>query len=114
MEAKVRGRRMGSRNYSREFREEIVAQADDSRRTITDVAQEHGLNASMVSRWRRDQRRASALAARAEGFVAVQPASSARQLSIVVVERGPVRVRFEGALDVAVLRTVLSALQVAA
>nr|WP_246257798.1 transposase [Pararobbsia alpina] len=105
---------MGSRNYSREFREEIVAQANDPRRSIAEVALEHGLDANMISRWRRDQRRASALATRTEGFVAVQLASEVRQPSIVVVEHGPVRVRFEGSLDVTVLRTVLAALRAAA
>ncbi|WP_246258119.1 IS66-like element accessory protein TnpA [Pararobbsia alpina] len=107
---------MGSRNYSREFRDEIVAQANDPRRSIAEVAQEHGLNANMISRWRRSQQdqRPLALATTTEGFVPVQIASEARQPSVVVIERGPVRVRFEGALDVTALQTVLAALRAAA
>ena len=33
------------------------AQADDPARSIADVAQEHGLNANMISRWRRAHER---------------------------------------------------------
>ena len=43
MKAKARGRRPGSKNYSREFREAVVAQANDPGRSIAEVAQEHGL-----------------------------------------------------------------------
>jgi transposase len=53
MEAKARGRKPGSRNYSREFREAVVAQANDPARSIAEVAQEHGLIANLISRWRR-------------------------------------------------------------
>lgn len=48
MEVSAPGRRLGSRNYTQEFREMVVAQANDPARSIADVAQEHGLNANMV------------------------------------------------------------------
>ena|ERR1700744_4300994 len=114
MEEKVPGRRMGKRNYSREFREMVVAQASDPQRTVAEVALEHGLNANMVSRWRRDHRRASVLETRTDEFVGVRFARGARQPSIVVAEHGRVRVRFEGALDARSLQTVLAALRAAA
>ncbi|MFM0047313.1 transposase [Paraburkholderia sediminicola] len=44
MEVSAPGRRRGSRNYTQEFREMVVAQANDPARSIADVAQEHGLN----------------------------------------------------------------------
>ncbi|MFX5793842.1 transposase, partial [Acinetobacter baumannii] len=53
MEARARGRRPGSKNYSREFREMVVSEANHPERSISDVAKEHGLNANMVAKWRR-------------------------------------------------------------
>jgi transposase len=58
METKAAGRRLGSRNYSKAFRAMVVAQSNDPARSIADVAQEHGLNANMVARWRRAHERA--------------------------------------------------------
>jgi transposase len=55
MEVSAPGRRRGSRNYTQEFREMVVAQANDPARSIADVAQEHGLNANMVAKWRRER-----------------------------------------------------------
>jgi transposase len=49
MELNAPGRRRGSKNYTQEFREMVVAQADDPGRSIAEVAQEHGLNANMVA-----------------------------------------------------------------
>lgn len=48
MELAAPGRRRGPRNYAREFRQMVVAQANDPARSISNVAQEHGLNANMV------------------------------------------------------------------
>lgn len=59
MEAKRRGRRPGSRNYEKAFREMVVAEANDPSRSIAEVAQAHGLNASMVAQWRRQARACS-------------------------------------------------------
>ncbi|EIF28199.1 transposase [Burkholderia sp. Ch1-1] len=53
MEAKAACRRPGSKNYSREFREAVVAQANNPARSLAEVAQEYGLNANLISRWRR-------------------------------------------------------------
>jgi transposase len=113
METKARGRQHGSKNYSREFRAAVVAQANDPSRSIADVAQEHGLNANMISRWRRihQQREAPALAPVADTFLPVQISSESKLPSAITVEGDGVRVRFEGALDLGVLQTVLACLR---
>ncbi len=78
MELAAPGRRRGSRNYTQEFRELVVTQANDPSRSIADVALEHGLNANMVSKWRRERARAQATTRlpAAESFLPVQIAPS--------------------------------------
>ncbi|HKU01034.1 MAG TPA: transposase [Paraburkholderia sp.] len=49
----ARGRRPGSKNYTKAFRETVVAEANDPNRSIAEVARTHGLNANMVAQWRR-------------------------------------------------------------
>ena len=90
----------------------IAAQANDPARSIAEVAQEHGLNANMVAKWRRDRARAQRvpLLPGIESFLPVQ-VQSPKTTSVVVVERGSVRVRFEGVTDLDVLRTVLASLR---
>ncbi|MEN7528666.1 transposase [Cupriavidus sp. DL-D2] len=115
MEARGRGRRPGSKNYSREFREMVAAEANHPERSISEVAKEHGLNANMVSKWRRDQ------ASRAQpgplapvpeqSFLPVQIAPLSTQRSAVIVERGALHVRFEGPTDLDALRVVLASLR---
>ncbi|PPK44940.1 transposase [Trinickia symbiotica] len=91
----------------------VVAQANDPSRSIADVANEHGLNANMIARWRRlHERNHSATHARpSETFIPVQLPVSAQVTSSLVVECGAVRVRFDGPLDLGVLRTVLTTLR---
>ncbi|WP_080630121.1 transposase [Burkholderia glumae] len=43
----------GTRNYTKEFREAVAAEANDPNRSIAEVARAHGLNANMVAQWRR-------------------------------------------------------------
>ncbi|MCA8395118.1 transposase [Burkholderia vietnamiensis] len=47
------GRQPGSKNYTKEFREAVAAEANDPNRSIAEVARAHGLNANMVAQWRR-------------------------------------------------------------
>ena len=112
MEESAPGRRRGSRNYTREFREMVAAQANDPARSIADVAQEHGLNANMVAKWRRERSptQPSALLSMSESFLPVQITSSKQQPAITV-ECGAVRVCFEGTPDLDVLRVVLASLR---
>ncbi|TDA48987.1 transposase [Burkholderia pyrrocinia] len=53
MKPVVHGRQSGSRNYTKEFREAVAAEANDPNRSIAEVARAHGLNANMVAQWRR-------------------------------------------------------------
>ncbi|WP_175912678.1 transposase [Burkholderia sp. BCC1640] len=53
MKPVVHGRQPGSRNYTKEFREAVAAEANDPNRSIAEVARAHGLNANMVAQWRR-------------------------------------------------------------
>jgi transposase len=113
MEERTPGRRRGSKNYSKEFRAMVVAQANDPSRSIAEVAQEHGLNANMVARWRRAHERSQSttLSQPAQTFIPVQLPAPARTTSSLVVESGGIRVRFDGVLELDVLRTVLSTLR---
>lgn len=113
MEAKARGRRPGSKNYSREFREAVVAQANDPARSIADVAQEHGLNANLISRWRRTHQQPAlvAPASVAQTFLPVHFPAEPKAPPVIVIELGTLRVRLEGPLELGVLQTVLAALR---
>lgn len=76
MEIKARGRRRGSKNYAKEFRTRVVAETLDPARSLSEVAGAHGLNANLVSKWRRDQERAAASASEpAELFLPIKIAS---------------------------------------
>jgi transposase len=110
MELTTPGRRRGSKNYTKEFREMVVTQANDPGRSIAEVAQEHGLNANMVAKWRRERTRLDGLMPADETFLPVQMAPSPRQPLAIIVERGSVRVRLEGPPDLDVLRAVLATL----
>lgn len=64
MKPVVHGRQPGSRNYTKEFREAVAAEANDPNRSIAEVARAHGLNANMVAQWRRsllDAQRAASI-----------------------------------------------------
>jgi transposase len=113
METKAVGRRLGSKNYSKAFWAMVVAQSNDPARSIADVAQEHGLNANMVARWRRAHERVQSTtpAQPTETFIPVQLPVQGQLPSSLVVECGAVRVRFDGSLDLSALRTVLATLR---
>jgi transposase len=115
MEIKAPGRRRGSKNYTNEFRAQVVAETRDPTRSLAEVACVHGLNANLVSKWRRDQERAVAPApAPAELFLPVQIASPTtpeptRPSGLVIECRG-VRVCFDGKPEPDVLQLVLMSL----
>lgn len=58
MKPSAHGRQLGSRNYTKEFREAVAAEANDPNRSIAEVARTRGLNANMVAQWRRRSREA--------------------------------------------------------
>lgn len=92
MEARGRGRRLGSKNYSREFRKMVASEANHPKRSISEVAKEQGLNANMVSKWRREQasraQQEPLAAVPEQSFLPVHIASLFTQRSAVIVERG--------------------------
>jgi transposase len=104
MELTAPVRRRGTKNYTKEFREMVAAQANDPTRSIAEVAHEHGLNANMVAKWRRERARTHSVPqpSAIESFLPVHVQSSPKVPSAVVVERGAVRV---------LLRTVLVSLR---
>ncbi|SOY75438.1 conserved hypothetical protein [Cupriavidus taiwanensis] len=55
IEIKARGRRYGSTNCTKEFHTQVVAEARDPTRSLSEVARAHGLNANLVSKLWRDQ-----------------------------------------------------------
>ena len=82
MEGKHRGRRPGSRNYPLAFKQQVVAEANDPARSIAEVALAHGLNANMISYWRRALARVDAPTPPNEiNFVPVRMTDDARHAS---------------------------------
>nr|WP_231908287.1 hypothetical protein [Cupriavidus sp. USMAHM13] len=82
---------------------------------LAEVARTHGLNANRVSKWRRDQERASASACEpAEFFLPVQMAPQPKPeltgSSGFFIECRGVRVRFDGKPEADVLQLVLVSL----
>ncbi|WP_455289685.1 transposase [Cupriavidus necator] len=86
METKRRGRKPGTRNYSPEFREMVVAQANDPSLSIAEVAQAHGLNANMVSLWRRQASIKNVGSEQASSVFNWQTSSSSRLLPVEIVD----------------------------
>jgi transposase len=93
----------------------VVSEANHPERSISEVAKEHGLNANMVAKWRRDRAsrtQPEALSpATEQSFLPVQIAPLSTQQSALIVECGAVRVRFEGPPDLDALRVVLASLR---
>ena len=118
MEHLSRGRKVGSKNYPREFRALVVAQANDPARSMADVALEHGLNANMIARWRRAAEsqatrvdRALRLPNPAPLFIRVTLPIQERLNGGLLVELGEIRIKLEAPVDEHMLRTVLAALR---
>lgn len=93
----------------------VVSEANHPERSISEVAKEHGLNANLVAKWRRDRAgRAQPEAlpqAPEQSFLPVQIAPLSTRQSVVIVECGVLRVRFEGPTDLDALRVVLASLR---
>lgn len=105
----------GSPARLQEFRTQVVAETLDPARSLAEVARSHGLNANLVSKWRRDQERAVASASEpAELFLPIKQASPPMPEPIgssgLVTECRGVRVCFEGKPEHDVLQLVLASL----
>ncbi len=105
------------RSWSREQKQAILAETRDSATTISAVARRHGVQPSLLFRWRRDaldEQRAAALPPQ-PAFVPLSlpnPASCDRTpTGVIEIElAGGHRLRADASVDVAVLRSVIEAL----
>ena len=61
------GARPGRREYSKEFKAELLAKCQEPGASVGGVAIAHGLHPNMLHRWMREARLASALSGRADG-----------------------------------------------
>ena len=51
---RANGSRKGRPNYPREFKQRLVAAANQPGVSVSKLAQEHGVNANLLFKWRRD------------------------------------------------------------
>jgi transposase len=54
--SRTNGSRQGRANYSREFKQRLVEAANQPGVSVSKLAQEHGVNANLLFKWRRDAR----------------------------------------------------------
>lgn len=52
--SRTNGSRKGKANYSREFKQRLVDAANQPGVSVSKLAQEHGVNANLLFKWRRD------------------------------------------------------------
>ncbi|MGL5841042.1 MAG: IS66-like element accessory protein TnpA [Aeromonas hydrophila] len=52
--SRTNGSRKGRANYSREFKQRLVDAANQPGVSVSKLAQEHGVNANLLFKWRRD------------------------------------------------------------
>ena len=74
------GNRKGRPNYQAEFKRQLAAAACEPGVSVSKLAQEHGINANMLFKWRRDLR---------AGLLAT-PAPEAAKLLPVILQRSAV------------------------
>jgi len=108
------------RSWSREQKQAILAEARNPATTISAVARRHGVQPSLLFRWRRDafdEERAAALPPQ-PAFVPFSLPSPTNTVSrdrvptwVIEIElAGGHRLRVDASIDVAVLRSVIEAL----
>jgi transposase len=114
------GSRKGRPNYSIEFKISLVKAASEPGVSVSRLAREHGVNANMVFRWRRQlkagliNRGASVEAALMPVTVTDMPkptTESACADGRIEIAFGDVVVRIEGAADASTVRAVLQGLR---
>jgi transposase len=130
--------RKGRPNYAREFKRQLAAAACASGVSVARLAQEHGINANLLFKWRRRYRagqlgsvsveqavllpvsigaadevraRLEAQTQRAERDAATVPREGTAVLPCIEIEVADATVRLRGAVDVAQLRLVLHCLR---
>jgi transposase len=108
--------RKRSANYPLAFKRQLAQRACDENVSVAQLALEHGLNANMVFKWRRELR-----AGRLDGTTAllpvsvtpnrplVQPGSAAD--GVIEIRIGATVIRIEGAPDPGTLGVILQSLR---
>ena len=107
------------RAWSREEKRAIIAEAQNAKTSVSAVARRHGVHPSLLFRWRRDaleEERAAVLPAQPAFVPLALPAPSGpspgeRRAGLIEIElAGGHRLRTEGSVDGALLRSVIEAL----
>jgi transposase len=107
------------RAWSREEKRAIIAEAQNTTTSVSAVARRHGLDPSLLFRWRRDaleEERAAALPAQPTFVPLALPAPSGLPSwegarGVIEIElAGGHRLRADGSVDGALLRSVIEAL----
>jgi transposase len=115
------GSRKGRPNYPIEFKRRLAQAASEATVSVSRLAREHGVNANMVFRWRREHQ-AGLLGHNAADQAALVPvvvtdmpkpsaAQSACSSGCIEIAFADVVVRIEGAADSATVRAVLQGLR---
>jgi transposase len=127
---RANGSRKGRPNYPREFKQRLVAAANQPGVSVSKLAQEHGVNANLLFKWRRD---ASSKPPALYPIELVLPPSSTESLlpqtsepdaltpttppaqspsGTIEIRLGRAMVVIDGAVDANTLRTILETLRV--
>lgn len=128
--SRTNGSRKGRANYSREFKQRLVEAANQPGVSVSKLAQEHGVNANLLFKWRRD---AKAEAPALYPIELVLPPSSTELLlpptpqpemltpetaseqtpsGTIEIRLGRAMVVIDGTVDTNVLRMILETLRV--
>jgi transposase len=127
MDTAMAGNRKGRPNYTIEFKRTVALEASTPGVSVSKVALKHDLNTNMVFKWRRELR-AGLLDVAGAGDLALfpvevvasreqMPSESPRKEKITPAARlveiiiGDAIVRFDGAVDAALLRTIFTSLR---
>jgi transposase len=111
--------RPARRHRSKQERRQIVEESLQPGASVAVVARRHGVNANQVFHWRKlfregrlDMRPplAQLMPVRITEVIEDKPGPIHQQTGVVQIELGRVRVRIEGSVDPATLRTILEQL----
>ena len=128
--SRTNGSHKGRANYSREFKQRLVEAANQPGVSVSKLAQEHGINANLLFKWRRDAKaEAPALypielvlpPSSTEIFLPPTPqpemltpetASEPTPSGTIEIRLGRAMVVIDGTVDTNVLRMILETLRV--
>ncbi|MEO7116057.1 MAG: transposase [Caldimonas sp.] len=131
MKDQTRATAPGRRSHDREFKADLVARSLQPGASVSAIAMNGGVNANLLFKWRRDQVRARGSAAPEAAtllpvcvvpqidaqtqvramLAATAPAPRASRLGVIELEIAGAQLRLRGAVDEAMLSSVLRALR---